>query len=103
MHCVGASTSSIPLRAYRQFNRKKRSAMVAAGVVVSPFMAERDYVLGTHDEEIERLGLQHLVWRPRMMAAWGRAGVTRGSRVLDVGAGPGFATADLAEVVGETG
>jgi SAM-dependent methyltransferase len=64
---------------------------------------ERDYVLGTHDEEIDRLGLQHLVWRPWMLEAWGRAGITRGSRVLDIGAGPGFATADLAEVVGETG
>ena len=64
---------------------------------------EREYVLGTHDEEIDRLGLQHLVWRPWMLEAWRRAGITRGSRVLDIGAGPGFATADLAEVVGETG
>lgn len=66
-------------------------------------MAERDYVLGTHDEEIERLGLQHLVWRRPMLDAWHRAGITRGSRVLDVGAGPGFATADLADIVGPTG
>ena len=66
-------------------------------------MTERAYVLGTHDAEIDRLGLQHLVWRPWMLAAWRRAGITRGSRVLDIGAGPGFATADLAEVVGETG
>src|SRR5580765_1293692 len=64
---------------------------------------EREYVLGTHDEEIDRLGLQHLVWRPWMLAAWRRAGITRGSRVLDIGAGPGFATADLAELVGRTG
>ena len=28
-------------------------------------MAERDYVLGTHDDEIYRLGFQHRVWRPR--------------------------------------
>ncbi len=28
---------------------------------------DRDYVLGTHDEELERLGLQHRVWRPRMV------------------------------------
>ena len=64
---------------------------------------EREYVLGTDDEEIARLGLQHLVWRPWMLEAWRRAGITRGTRVLDIGAGPGFATADLAEVVGETG
>src|SRR5437762_1871503 len=27
-------------------------------------MSEKDYVLGTHDEELLRLGLQHRVWRP---------------------------------------
>ena len=61
------------------------------------------YVLGTHDEELHRLGLQHAVWRPRTLAGWRRAGITQGVRVLDVGAGPGFATADLAEIVGSTG
>jgi SAM-dependent methyltransferase len=65
--------------------------------------ADRDYLLGTHDPELERLGLQHRVWRAAALAAWERAGITVGSRVLDVGAGPGFATLDLAEVVGPTG
>ncbi|WP_243293915.1 class I SAM-dependent methyltransferase [Geothrix mesophila] len=64
---------------------------------------ERDYVLGTHQEEIERLGLQHRVWRPHVLECWRRAGITTGSRVLDVGAGPGYATLDLAEIVGPTG
>ncbi len=64
---------------------------------------ERDYVLGTHREEIERLGLQHRVWRPHMLACWRQAGITLGSKVLDVGAGPGYATVDLAEIVGPTG
>jgi len=62
-----------------------------------------DYVLGTQDDEIARLGLQHQVWRPRMLDAWRRAGITRGSRVLDVGAGPGDATLDLAEIIGSGG
>jgi SAM-dependent methyltransferase len=62
-----------------------------------------DYVLGTHDDEIQRLGLQHRVWRPRAMAAWQRAGITVGQTVLDVGCGPGWATLDLAEMVGPTG
>lgn len=66
-------------------------------------MSEIDYVLGTHDDEIERLGLQHRVWRPRMLDAWRRAGVTIGQRVIDVGAGPGWASFDLAEIVGPTG
>jgi len=64
---------------------------------------DRDYVLGTHDEELARLGLQHRVWRPVVLDCWHRAGVTVGKRVLDVGAGPGYATVDLAEIVGPTG
>lgn len=65
--------------------------------------AERDYVLGTNDEELERLGLQHRVWRPIALDCWRRAGITFGSRVLDAGAGPGYATMDLAELVGPNG
>ena len=64
---------------------------------------EKDYVLGTHNEELERLGLQHRVWRPRMLDAWRRAGFTVGKTILDVGCGPGFAAMDLAEIVGPTG
>ena len=41
-------------------------------------MAETDYVLGTHDDEIARLGLQHRVWRDAVTAAWQRAGITEG-------------------------
>ncbi|MBC7767629.1 MAG: methyltransferase domain-containing protein [Phycisphaerales bacterium] len=66
-------------------------------------MAERDYVLGTHDDEIYRLGFQHRVWRPRALDAWTRAKIGDGSKVIDFGAGPGFATMDLAEIVGPTG
>jgi SAM-dependent methyltransferase len=65
--------------------------------------AERDYVLGTHDDEIERLGIQHEVWRGRAMAAWRRAGFKAGQTILDVGSGPGYATLDIASLVGERG
>jgi SAM-dependent methyltransferase len=65
--------------------------------------AERDYFLGTHDEELLRLGLQHRVWDPAVRDCWRRAGITTGSRVLDVGAGPGYAAADLAQIVGPGG
>jgi SAM-dependent methyltransferase len=64
---------------------------------------ERDYVLGTHGEELARLGLQHRVWRPVVLDCWQRAGITVGKRVLDIGAGPGYATVDLAEIVGPAG
>ena len=66
-------------------------------------MSDGDYVLGTAGEEIERLGLQHRVWRPRMLAAFRRAGIGPGMSVIDVGAGPGYATLDLAEIVGPSG
>jgi len=64
---------------------------------------ERDYVLGTHDAEVERLAFQHDLWRPRVREAWLAAGMGPGQRVLDVGAGPGFASLDLAELVGSLG
>ena len=65
--------------------------------------AERDYVLGTHDEELVRLGLQHRVWRPVVLDCWKKAGITAGSCVLDIGAGPGYATVDVAAIVGPGG
>lgn len=64
---------------------------------------EKDYVLGTHDDEITRLGLQHRVWRPRALDAWRRGGFTVGQTIIDVGCGPGHASTDLAEIVGSSG
>jgi SAM-dependent methyltransferase len=66
-------------------------------------MADRDYVLGTENEEIERLGLQHRVWRERMLAGFARAGIGPGMTVADIGCGPGHASVDLAEIVGAEG
>jgi SAM-dependent methyltransferase len=62
-----------------------------------------DYVLGTHDEEIARLGLQHRVWRPLAVETWRRAGFGAGQHLLDVGCGPGYASLDLADLVGAEG
>ena len=39
--------------------------------------ADRDYYLGTHDDELTRLGVQHRVWRPTVLACWRRAGAIR--------------------------
>jgi len=66
-------------------------------------MTDRDYLLGTHDAEITRLKLQHSVWRPRMLDAWRRAGITQGQTVIDLGSGPGYAALELAEIVGAKG
>jgi ubiquinone/menaquinone biosynthesis C-methylase UbiE len=62
-----------------------------------------EYVLGTHDAEVARLGVQHQAWRETVLEAWRRAGLQTGDRAIDVGAGPGWATWDLAEAVGPTG
>jgi SAM-dependent methyltransferase len=64
---------------------------------------EKDYVLGTHDEEVARLGVQHRVWRARALDAWVRAGFAPGQTLLDVGCGPGHASVDLADIVGASG
>ncbi|MFM7807775.1 MAG: class I SAM-dependent methyltransferase, partial [Planctomycetota bacterium] len=68
-----------------------------------PPVTEREYVLGTHDAESARLRFQHELWRPRVREAWLAAGIGPGARALDVGAGPGFASLDLAELVGPLG
>jgi len=65
--------------------------------------SENEYVLGTHDAEVERLGLQHRAWRPKVCEAWRSAGIGTGQTVLDAGCGPGYASLDLAELVGEEG
>ena len=66
-------------------------------------MNDGDYVLGTRDDEVERLGLQHRVWRGRVLEAFRRARIRSGQTAVDVGAGPGFVTADLADLVGPSG
>lgn len=68
-----------------------------------PSQPEGDYVLGTEADEVERLGLQHRVWRPRASDAWRRAGFTTGQHLIDLGCGPGYASVDLAAIVGPKG
>ncbi len=62
-----------------------------------------DYLLGTDNVESVRLGVQHRLWANQAAAIWERARIVPGSRVLDVGCGPGFASADLAQLVGPGG
>jgi len=63
----------------------------------------REYLLGVNTEELERLRFQHTVWKPTTDAFFERIGVAKGWRCLDVGAGPGLVTLDLAELVGTPG
>ncbi|HEY2895227.1 MAG TPA: class I SAM-dependent methyltransferase, partial [Pirellulales bacterium] len=64
--------------------------------------AEQEYVLGTNDAEFRRLGLQHRIWSEQAFDLWERAGFAPGQTLLDVGCGPGYATIDLARLLGPT-
>lgn len=63
----------------------------------------REYVLGTHDAELMRLGLQHRLWSEYTFSCWRRCGIRTGSVVLDVGSGPGYTSFDLVPLVGPSG
>ena len=60
-------------------------------------------MLGCDRLELERLGRQHAIWRDDCRRVWRQAGFGLGSRLLDLGCGPGFASLDLAELVGRDG
>lgn len=62
-----------------------------------------DYLLGSGDAELRRLAFQHRVWAEPTTALWRRAGFGRGNALLDLGCGPGFASLDLAHLVGPEG
>ena len=55
------------------------------------------------DDELERLGLQHRVWKPETDRVIGHAGFRAGDHVADLGCGPGYLAADLARLVGAEG
>jgi SAM-dependent methyltransferase len=65
--------------------------------------SEKSYVLGTSDEELVRLGVQHRAWRERALGAWRQGQISLGDTVMDVGCGPGYASVDIAELVGPSG
>lgn len=62
-----------------------------------------EYLLGTGIDESVRLGLQHRIWSAAAHEVWERAGIQPGMTVLDIGCGPGYATMDLAQLVGPSG
>lgn len=64
---------------------------------------EHEYVLGTNEAELERLGLQHRIWGAQAYSLWERSGFKPGQTILDVGCGPGFGAFDLAAIVGAAG
>lgn len=84
--------------------RRQRTPAQLTAPEPQPEAASNDtYVLGNDAVELDRLRLQHDLWRPILQAALGRAALSPGERVIDLGAGPGFVALDLARIVGPTG
>lgn len=61
------------------------------------------YVVGNSDAEAQRLERQHQLFLPHCIRAWDAMGLRSGDAVLDVGAGSGSASMDLARRVGFNG
>ena len=66
-------------------------------------MSDSAYILGDDDGELDRLRLQHKVWRAATQRILDLASFARGDALLDVGCGPGLTTFDLLDRVGESG
>ena len=64
---------------------------------------EEAYLLGTDQQELDRLSFQHRVWAVESHQLWKHAGFAPGQRLLDLGCGPGLASIDLAHIVGRQG
>lgn len=64
---------------------------------------ENAYILGTERAELHRLGLQHQAWSTEAIRGWDRAGFSAGDTIVDLGAGPGFCSEELAYRVGASG
>ncbi len=62
-----------------------------------------EYILGTDNMELFRLGLQHQVWASEAQTGWKNADFTAGQTLLDLGSGPGFCSKELAFITGPTG
>lgn len=65
--------------------------------------SNKEYILGTNQTELDRLGFQHKVWKKITDKFFDRINIQQGWRCLDVGAGPGFVSMELSERVGESG
>ncbi len=88
-------------------NRGAAARVISGMTTASASSASRppsgEYVLGTGLDELQRLGFQNRLWSDAAHGAWRVAQVRLGQRVLDVGSGPGFASFDLAQLVGPEG
>lgn len=63
----------------------------------------KEYVLGTDQEELDRLNLQHELWKSESIQLWDQVGFKTGQHLLDIGCGPGFTSLELARRLGSQG
>lgn len=66
-------------------------------------MEKKAYILGTDQQELFRLGVQHQVWAEEAQKGWRTAQFSAGQTLLDLGCGPGYCTKELAFIAGENG
>ena len=64
---------------------------------------QHSYILGTDQEELFRLGVQHQIWAEEAQRGWRSANFRAGQTLLDLGCGPGYCTKELAFLTGEKG
>lgn len=64
---------------------------------------KKAYILGTDQQELFRLGVQHQVWAEEAQKGWRLAQFSAGQTLLDLGCGPGYCTKELAFIAGENG
>jgi ubiquinone/menaquinone biosynthesis C-methylase UbiE len=64
---------------------------------------EKEYLFGTNEPELARLQFQHEVWRSMTDSFLDRLNIQKGWKCLDAGAGPGFVSMDLRNIVGDDG
>lgn len=61
---------------------------------------EKDYVLGADQTELQRLKLQHDLWKDHLIRLWKKANFVSGQSILELGCGPGYTTEDLSTYLG---
>lgn len=69
----------------------------------SPSGKETQYVLGTEQAELHRLGFQHQVWAGEARRGWELGNFSSGQTLLDLGCGPGFCSIELGYLTNHTG
>lgn len=67
-------------------------------------MSSKEYILRNRDDnELNRLGFQHEVWKEETYIAIEQGRIQPGDKIIDLGCGPGYLSLDLLKITGEEG